>query len=232
MQFIILSLLLFLSACIENKSVSQTDKASLKPQSDSKTPSILRPSCEKIKLSAYNGNLLICRGEEIPQKHKSDLLAILLDCFPEAAAIQIESLIPQDSTHYWIETDRSEAVAILSVVKNQHFVPTRRQLPMIVPTGAGIWNICVHKNYRGKKIGERLLDFMLKNYHAKEPGQRYAYLEVWEDNIPAIGLYEKCGFKKLGHGTSKWRDIPYGHELYSVIMRLDLFAKPLGCNKK
>jgi len=51
--------------------------------------------------------------------------------------------------------------------------------------------ICVNKHYRGHEIGKMLLLQIIKKYEEKD-----IYLEVLTNNKPAIGLYEKVGFKK------------------------------------
>ncbi|MDO5028583.1 MAG: ribosomal protein S18-alanine N-acetyltransferase [Bacillota bacterium] len=57
-------------------------------------------------------------------------------------------------------------------------------------------NIAVDQNYRRQGIGQRLLTYGL-NYFAKEKLIGYT-LEVREDNLAAINLYEKLGFIKVG----------------------------------
>ena len=45
-------------------------------------------------------------------------------------------------------------------------------------------------------VGGNLIEF-LKAY-GKENSFAYIFLEVRKSNAPAIGLYEKCGFEKIG----------------------------------
>ena len=59
-----------------------------------------------------------------------------------------------------------------------------------------ITNVACEVSQRRSGIGKNLIEF-LKCY-AKENGFLYIFLEVRKSNFPAIGLYEKCGFKKLG----------------------------------
>lgn len=48
---------------------------------------------------------------------------------------------------------------------------------------------------RGKGIGEKLLNYLIEKY--KDSDIKNITLEVKEDNIVAINLYEKYGFKKI-----------------------------------
>lgn len=48
---------------------------------------------------------------------------------------------------------------------------------------------------RGKSIGDKLLNYLIEKY--KDSDIKNITLEVKEDNIVAINLYEKYGFKKV-----------------------------------
>jgi ribosomal-protein-alanine N-acetyltransferase len=56
-----------------------------------------------------------------------------------------------------------------------------------------IISIAVHPNYRGIGIGERLLRENVKQL--KDLGAKRVILEVKVDNIQALNLYQKLGFK-------------------------------------
>lgn len=55
-----------------------------------------------------------------------------------------------------------------------------------------LYSICVHPDYRGKSIGENLLQLFL----TAEPLVP-CYLTVYETAKPAVNLYKKFGFKKI-----------------------------------
>lgn len=61
---------------------------------------------------------------------------------------------------------------------------------------AHIMNIAVKKEYRKKGFGSKLLEFLVNR--AKEKNKICITLEVREDNSPAILLYEKFNFEKIG----------------------------------
>ncbi len=75
-----------------------------------------------------------------------------------------------------------------------------------IPVGyCGIWNVCgeaevidigVLSEYRKRGIGKGLFEAVFQ--YMRENGVGTLNLEVREDNIPAIRLYEKLGFEKVG----------------------------------
>lgn len=67
-----------------------------------------------------------------------------------------------------------------------------RALP---PTGR-IYSLAVSKECRGQRIGQRMLQAMIDGLVVR--GVRRIYLEVEQDNGPAISLYERFGFRSIG----------------------------------
>lgn len=59
-----------------------------------------------------------------------------------------------------------------------------------------IANVAVKGSLRKKGYGQRLVENALET--AKNKGCFFITLEVRVSNIPAISLYEKCGFDKVG----------------------------------
>lgn len=74
-----------------------------------------------------------------------------------------------------------------------------------------IANISVDKNSQGKKVGFKLLDFVLNKYRGF-----IFFLEVRVDNFRAIKLYKKFGFKKIG-----LRKDYYGKGKDAILMKLN-----------
>ena len=60
---------------------------------------------------------------------------------------------------------------------------------------AGLYGIVVERSERGKGYGYDLCSSLLNR--AMEEGATTAYLQVIQDNIPAIALYQKLGFENL-----------------------------------
>lgn len=58
-----------------------------------------------------------------------------------------------------------------------------------------IHTLVVHPGYHKRGIGRELVKFALS--YAREQGQKSVRLDVYEKNLPAIALYEKCGFQYI-----------------------------------
>ncbi|MFO7820038.1 MAG: GNAT family N-acetyltransferase [Halanaerobacter sp.] len=80
---------------------------------------------------------------------------------------------------------------------------------------AYLYGLAVAKDYRGKKIGNKLLEYSLNRL--KEDKINKVELTVEPDNQIAINLYQKFGFEK-----SDYRQGEYGVEEDRLIMELNL----------
>lgn len=69
---------------------------------------------------------------------------------------------------------------------------------------AHITNIAVDPNFRQKHIGEAMLKTIIDECYKNMA--KYITLEVRVGNKPAIGLYEKYGFKSLGTRKGYYQD--------------------------
>ncbi len=69
---------------------------------------------------------------------------------------------------------------------------------------ADIMNIVTRKDYRNKGIGTLLLNELISI--CKEFKANSIFLEVNEDNKPAIKLYEKAGFESVGIRKNYYKD--------------------------
>ena len=56
--------------------------------------------------------------------------------------------------------------------------------------------LAVSFDVQGKGIGKEMVEFCIQ--YAKDHGYKGIRLDVVPDNLPARGLYEKCGFKYVG----------------------------------
>lgn len=59
-----------------------------------------------------------------------------------------------------------------------------------------VTNVATHPDHRRKGVALALVENSVRI--GRELGLEYITLEVRESNIPAIRLYEKCGFKVMG----------------------------------
>jgi ribosomal-protein-alanine N-acetyltransferase len=69
---------------------------------------------------------------------------------------------------------------------------------------AHVTNVAVLKEYRGKKLGEKLMSTLLE--HAKNRGALRMTLEVRASNEVAQGLYHKFGFASQGRRRNYYTD--------------------------
>ena len=103
-----------------------------------------------------------------------------------------------DFDNFWNETTfenelkSSHSYYIVAKIENEivGFVGMK-----IVLNEADIMNIVTKKDKRNLGIGTKLLQELLKT--AKEKNISKLTLEVNENNLPAIHVYEKLGFKKI-----------------------------------
>ncbi|MDO5689322.1 MAG: ribosomal protein S18-alanine N-acetyltransferase [Tissierellia bacterium] len=80
-----------------------------------------------------------------------------------------------------------------------------------------IMNIAIHEDYRGKGLGNLLLDQLIGL--AKEHAVNRLTLEVRRTNEVAIGLYEKHGFEVSAIRKGYYRDV--GEDAYIMWLELE-----------
>lgn len=68
----------------------------------------------------------------------------------------------------------------------------------------GLFIIIGEKDYQRKGIGTEATNF-ITDFAFKELGLHQVWLYVCEENMPAIKLYEKCGFEKEGLLRDMWK---------------------------
>ena len=69
---------------------------------------------------------------------------------------------------------------------------------------ADMMNLAVHPDYRGKGIGEQLVNMLID--YLMNHGVSCLTLEVRVSNTPARGLYEKLGFVEVGRRPNYYRN--------------------------
>jgi [ribosomal protein S18]-alanine N-acetyltransferase len=85
----------------------------------------------------------------------------------------------------------------------------------IVAAEVQILNIAIHPDWRRRGIGRGLVEAVLEE--AREEGAARVTLEVRRYNNPAIGLYERLGFRRVGERRNY-----YGAGEDAVLMEKDV----------
>ncbi len=80
-------------------------------------------------------------------------------------------------------------------------------------------SLAVIPHEQSKGIGDALLKKFIATIKAN--GGKSIFLEVAENNAPALHLYEKAGFKKVGLRTSYY-EVPNAPNIDAILMRLDI----------
>jgi ribosomal-protein-alanine N-acetyltransferase len=84
---------------------------------------------------------------------------------------------------------------------------------------AEILSVAVDANHRGRGYSHTLLANHLG--HLAGFGIRRVFLEVEENNAPAVRLYERAGFRTVGRREQYYRDAS-GAKLNALVMQRDL----------
>ncbi|SDN22884.1 ribosomal-protein-alanine N-acetyltransferase [Desulfonauticus submarinus] len=82
-----------------------------------------------------------------------------------------------------------------------------------------IWNLAVLPNWRRQGVGSYLLSKSLDFFNDKDVKE--VFLEVRESNIPALQLYLKFGFKKIGIRKNYYPDTKEDAIVMKKVLILD-----------
>lgn len=91
---------------------------------------------------------------------------------------KIEEDIKNDYVHIYVYEEDHKVLGFIQI--EEHFEIT------------DIINIAVDKDYQGKGIGKKLIQYVIDNTSAEK-----IMLEVKANNDPAINLYNSMGFKQI-----------------------------------
>ena len=84
-----------------------------------------------------------------------------------------------------------------------------------------IAELMVHEDVRGQGIASALIHEFLEN--EKEKGITDAVIRVWIENIPAVKLYEKLGFRRIEEITqTKFKSETETFEMHKIYLHKKL----------
>ena len=64
------------------------------------------------------------------------------------------------------------------------------------PNALEVEKIYILKDFLSQGLGKELISFAIERANKKD--KKYLWLGVWEHNFPALGFYQKMGFKQFG----------------------------------
>lgn len=149
---------------------------------------------------------MLLRIEKASIEHLDRLCEIEMKCF------ETEAFTKQQIAY--LLTD-SNSVILVSKVKGEivGFVIGKTYMDKKPATGQ-ILTIDVSPKHRRKGIGQRLLQEIEKTF--KDKGIKMCCLEARENNIVALGLYQKFGYKRVGRLENYYGDA-HGIRLRKVL---------------
>lgn len=92
-------------------------------------------------------------------------------------------------------------------------------LSRVVVDEAEILSVAVSNNRRSKGLARKLLDLHLRRLAGL--GARAVFLEVDQDNVPALRLYKRASFREVGRRDAYYRDAA-GKTTAALVLRRDL----------
>lgn len=100
----------------------------------------------------------------------------------------------------YLYTAKYQGKIVGSIILNHHPEPAYQEVKWQVEAGYSeiivIHTFLVHPEYLKCGIGKGLMDFALEMVAGQ--GMKAIRLDVYENNLPAIQLYEKCGCRYIG----------------------------------
>lgn len=121
--------------------------------------------------------------EKMNLNHLNELQEILISDFDDFWSFStLKEEVENENSSYIIGKTNNEIIGFAGLKK--------------IFDQADIMNIVIKKTYRNQGIGTLLLENLI--LLAKDLNISTLFLEVNEQNKPAIHLYEKLGFEKLG----------------------------------
>jgi ribosomal protein S18 acetylase RimI-like enzyme len=116
-----------------------------------------------------------------------------LECERSFSKAVIEAELQDPDIRYWLAREDETALGYVKL----RFAPCPS--PFAEGKHLEVSRLYVRETAKGRGIGKRLLDQALAT--ARQSGCNGVWLGVWKENLPAIGFYEKRGFRLVGETT-------------------------------
>ncbi|MBR4421109.1 MAG: GNAT family N-acetyltransferase [Erysipelotrichaceae bacterium] len=107
----------------------------------------------------------------------------------------LEEKIVNDRFYMMMDEDRIMAAGCLSFHEDENYADKPWTIRCQDSRIAVLHLFCVHPDYRGKHIAGPFLSYLIEEAREKADA---IHLDTIDDNLPAIKLYEKNGFRSIG----------------------------------
>ena len=123
---------------------------------------------------------------------------------------QLERLVEQASIAVVAEVDNNIAAFLLVIGPNADYASVNYQwFNQHYPDFLYIDRIVVHHDYRGKRIGHKLYEYVLREAKTKTATRLCAEIDIQPPNLPSLKFHLKWGFSevsKLAHESKAGPD--------------------------
>lgn len=140
------------------------------------------------------------RIEKLEKKYIEDVFLIEKTFFGLENSSVIESSLSSEILDYYVLLDGENVIGFYEC--------------SIVLDEAELFDIAIKEEYQGKKLSNILMNHLIENCRHRQVGT--IFLEVNTNNIKAINLYAKFGFKEYSRRKNYYGDSD------AVLMRLEL----------
>lgn len=140
------------------------------------------------------------RIERLEKKYIEDVFLLEKTFFGLENSSVIESSLSSETLDYYVLLDREKVVGFYEC--------------SVVLDEAELFDIAVKEEYQGKKLSNVLMNHLIENCRHRQV--RTIFLEVNINNIKAINLYAKFGFKEYSRRKNYYGDSD------AVLMKLEL----------
>lgn len=155
------------------------------------------------------GNAVIFR---YPAKEDfADMYSFACDIGAEDTTVTLNHVPSEDEEHTFFDTmirdvEKKEAIYIMAYVGGEFAGNGRVNRGKYRHTHVGSMGISLRSQYRDEGIGTELMRSLIDE--AKKLGLRLLTLSCFENNIRALHVYEKLGFKRAGitPGAIRYKD--------------------------
>ena len=133
---------------------------------------------------------------------------------PDAFLATEESLLRKSSSDWatdlrksiWVVAEQNSKVVGLAAAKRPYGEDSWEYDETSARFIESVW---IEPSIRRRGLGGRVVSYLIEQQRLRDPKVEQFYLWVFEDNIPAIALYEQMGFKPTGRSsTPEGRTVP------------------------